>query len=109
MDQLKSLIEQTAANPSALVTSVLVFAVIGVFINMLLKFFIALSDQLEANITESGHDSGFGLGLMRYYEERPFMSPEQRNRPLPELPRCTSPEIQAIAKAEIVRLFGRAA
>jgi hypothetical protein len=61
------------------------------------------------NGTESGHDSGFGLGLRRYYEERPFMSPKQRNRPLPELPRCTSPEIQAIAKAEIVRLFGRAA
>jgi hypothetical protein len=37
------------------------------------------------------------------------VSPEQRNRPLPELPRCTSPEIQAIAKAEIDRLFGRAA
>jgi hypothetical protein len=61
------------------------------------------------NGTESGHDSGFGLSLMRYYEERQFMSPEERNRPLPELPRCTRPEIQAIAKAEIDRRFGRTA
>ncbi|WP_171042471.1 hypothetical protein [Sinomonas gamaensis] len=64
-------------------------------------------DRLDG--TESGHGSGFGLGLMRYYEERQFMSPEERNRPLPELPRSTRPEIQAIAKAEIDRLFGRAA
>ncbi|WP_138418781.1 hypothetical protein [Sinomonas gamaensis] len=53
MDQLKSLVEQIAGNPSGVAMGVLGSVAVGVFINKILKFFIALSEDLEANIVES--------------------------------------------------------